>query len=429
MSDSSSCARGARPVRVSAERVFELVRHLTERDREIAMVLFEQQVLTTDQLQLLFFSSRRRAQDRLLFLYRHRVVDRFYPPAPFGLGKAQAHWLLDETGAILVAARLGVERKKLGWQRRDDWGSHPQLAHRLETNRFVTDLIAATLPDPTVGVTWWAGPAQAARRLDIHPHVPAPRPDAGFALACPAGEVECHLEWDRATEAKQQLRRKLRAYMQVCEVWSYSEWPPVNLLVVVPNAARLAVVEEVVAGLREDTKFPFFTAWDVYAATAEDLARQGPLGRVWSPLSDRGPVRALTELRPGGRAGDPGAALGRRWRHDRPDFWPQLSPLGRAATPREVPGVAEEASDPVQPCGADVAPAASPTTDTDPAEMRHPARDEGFLARRRAELEEELRADIAAARARRGGTGPADLRPSEIAGFMDDPEPGEEGSW
>jgi hypothetical protein len=61
--------------------------------------------------------------------------------------------------------------------------------------------------------------------------------------------------------------------------------------------------------------------------------------------------------------------------------------------------------------------------------MRHPAADDGFLARRRAELEEELRADIAAARARRAGTGPADLRPSEIAGYMDDPEPDEEGSW
>ena len=75
-------------MRVSAERVFELARHLTERDREIATVLFEQQVLTTDQLTLLFFSSTRRAQDRLLFLYRHRVLDRFYPPAPFGCHRA-----------------------------------------------------------------------------------------------------------------------------------------------------------------------------------------------------------------------------------------------------------------------------------------------------------------------------------------------------
>jgi hypothetical protein len=90
-------------LRVSAERVFELARHLTERDRAIALALYEHQLPTTDQLTLLFFSSKRRAQDRLRFLYRERVLDRFYPPRPFGLGKPQAHWLLDEAGAILVA--------------------------------------------------------------------------------------------------------------------------------------------------------------------------------------------------------------------------------------------------------------------------------------------------------------------------------------
>jgi hypothetical protein len=94
-------ARGCRSV-------FELARHLTWRDREIALCLYDHQVLSTGQLQPLFFTSRRRCQDRLLFLYRHRVLDRFYPPGPFGSGKPQAHWLLDEAGPILAAASLGV---------------------------------------------------------------------------------------------------------------------------------------------------------------------------------------------------------------------------------------------------------------------------------------------------------------------------------
>ena len=97
------------------------------------MCLYGQQVLTTDQLALLFFSSRRRAQDRLLFLYRERVSIASIRPRAFGAGKPQAHWLLDEAGALLVAAMLGVDRKQLGWQRREDWCSHPQLAHRLES--------------------------------------------------------------------------------------------------------------------------------------------------------------------------------------------------------------------------------------------------------------------------------------------------------
>jgi len=91
---------------VSADAVFGLARHLTGRDREIVLRLYDQQVLTTDQLELLFFSSRRRCQDRLLFLYRHRVVDRFYRPSPFGAGKPQAHWLLDEAGEIRPTYRV-----------------------------------------------------------------------------------------------------------------------------------------------------------------------------------------------------------------------------------------------------------------------------------------------------------------------------------
>jgi Replication-relaxation len=134
----------------------------------------------------LLYTSRRLCQDRLLFLYRHRVLDRFYPPSPFGSGKPQAHWLLDESGPILVAASLGVEPKQLGWSRREDWASHRQLAHRLETNQFVCELIAATRPDTRMGVTVWDSTRRAAERLDNRRLV---RPDAGIVLDVPAGAI------------------------------------------------------------------------------------------------------------------------------------------------------------------------------------------------------------------------------------------------
>jgi Replication-relaxation len=122
-----------------------VAKRTTERDREIAWFLYRQKILTTNQLRLLFFSSLRRCQDRLLWLYRHRVIDRFYPSGPFSLGKPQAHWLLDEVGAHLVAARLGREQKSLAWDRQQDFHAHAQLAHRLESNAFVCSVIAATL--------------------------------------------------------------------------------------------------------------------------------------------------------------------------------------------------------------------------------------------------------------------------------------------
>jgi Replication-relaxation len=321
-----SSQESGRAPRVSAERLSELARHVTERDREIALCLYEQQLLATDQLTLLFFSSKRRAQDRLLFLYRQRVLDRFYPPSRFGAGKPQAHWLLDEAGAQLVAAALGVERKRLGWQRRDDWGSHRQLAHRLEVNRFVTDLIAATLLDAMLAVRAWSGPRAATERLERRV-----RPDARLLLQTAVGaDIECLIEWDRATEPAERLAEKLHRYRIAERKLRYHDREPRSILFVVPGHGRLETLRCLPAPCSDESS----TArerWPVFATTVAALRRDGALARVWQPISRTGePPRALNELpaRSDLRAADPRIALGRRWRHDQPDFWERLSPLG-----------------------------------------------------------------------------------------------------
>jgi Replication-relaxation len=344
----------SRARRVGADRVFELARHLTERDREVALCLYDQHVLTTDQLTLLFFSSKRRAQDRLLFLYRQRVLDRFYPPSRFDAGKPQAHWLLDEAGAHLVAASLDLGRRHLDWQRRDDWASHPQLAHRLEVNRFVTDLVAATLADRGLGVVGWFGPRQAAARLGERMRGTV-RPDAELILTTARGPVDLLLEWDRGTETLDRLDEKLRRYRMAEYKLRYEDEEPRGILFVIPGRRRLDNLRDLCAELDRDG------SWPILATTARELRAGGALTPVWHRLDADDPPRRLTELPVRGDLGDVDAALalGRCWRHDAPGFWERLSPLGR------VPAAATE----------------------------------------------------------------ADLRPSGIAGYMDDPEPDEEGSW
>jgi hypothetical protein len=325
-------------VRVSAERVFELARHLTERDRAIALALYEHQLLTTDQLTLLFFSSKRRAQDRLRFLYDERVLDRFYPPRPYGLGKPQAHWLLDEAGAILVAASVGVERKQLGWQRRDDWGSHPQLLHRLEAHRFLTDLISATLADGSLSVSEWCGSRSARSRLESSSAHEAPIPDCGFVVETTPGPIECYLEWDRGTETLDHLTGKLSRYWH-SEAVSNRE-RVVNLLFVVPTERRMQALVDAVAGdakRRQEDQYNWFTpSWPLSAALTRELGAQGPLARVWRSLRDPNQRARLSELP--ARAEllpiDRERCLGLQWRKDQPDFWQTLSPLG--VSPRPV---------------------------------------------------------------------------------------------
>ena len=342
---------------MGAEHVFELARHLTERDREVALYLYRHRVLTTAQLQLLFFSSRRRAQDRLLFLYRNRVLDRFYPPAPFGCGKPEAHWLLDEAGALLVAAVHEVERKQLGWQRRDDWGSYPQLAHQLETNRFVTNLIAATLSDPGLGVSEWWPPAEAADHLNQRRRGRV-LPDAGFYLETPAGPIECYLEWDRATETQERLTEKLLAYRRAeAELFDEGKAPRC-VLFVVPGPRRLETLRRAYQDFEQErarrdrgSVYSLDGRWPLIATSAGRLLAEGHLAAVWERLDGRlGSPLALSDLpvRQDMNLVDPNATLGRRWRKDDPDFWRRLSPLGtaRLSPTEEAAQITPEPTDP-----------------------------------------------------------------------------------
>jgi hypothetical protein len=341
-------------VRVSAERVFELARHLTERDREIALALFQHQLLTTDQLTLLFFSSKRRAQDRLRFLYDERVLDRFYPPRPYGLGKPQAHWLLDEGGAILVAASLDVERKELRWRRRDDWGSHPQLVHRLEANRFVTELVAATLRERSLGVSDWWGSRGASARLSDGRSSGRPVPDGGYCLETPAGPIECYLEWDRGTETLARLGEKVKLYRRA-ERRAPTERERVNVLFVVPSERRVRALAEALAAddERHDSDSAGWSRprWSYVVALQSALATGGPLAPVWRSLAEPARVCALSELR--ARTDLPpfdlARCLGREWRKERPDFWQALSPLGVPSPPTHAGGAETEPADAATP--------------------------------------------------------------------------------
>lgn len=324
----SSSTSSARQGRVTADQLTELANHLTDRDREIALALYEHRILTSSQLTLLFFSGRRRAMDRLLFLYRARVLDRFYPPRPFAHGKPQAHWLLDEAGAHIAAACLGIDRRQLGWRQRENWSTHPQLAHQLEINTFITDLIAATLPHPHLGVAEWQGSGTAKDQM---PDGVALVPDAGFFVSTPAGLLACLLEWDRGTEPGSVLEHKLRMYRKAA---GRSGWRSC-VLFVVPGARRARTLEDAMS--RAGSASQYGEEWPVFVATVPELREFGPLGPIWQPLGEhRVPLRLealpASDLEPP----DPADALGRRWRKDRPGFWHALSPLGTPAPIKEV---------------------------------------------------------------------------------------------
>jgi hypothetical protein len=288
----------------------------------------------------LFFSSLRRCQDRLLWLHRNRVIDRFYPAGPFSLGKPQAHWLLDEVGAYLVAARLGIDRKSLAWDRQQDFHEHAQLAHRLECNAFVCGVIAATLSADRVWGSAWELGWEAIKRHWPNPGYELVRPDASFTLSTPYGLVVIALEWDRATEPMATLLSKIRRYGSTLE--SAHAQRMNNVCFVVPSERR---AERLLAEGRQEAKHvPEARFW---VTTTARLRRNGPLGEVWRCLDheDRPYGMAEFEFLDGVQTTTREQALGRRWQVPMPERWAELSPLRASGRPLDEPPAAENDDD------------------------------------------------------------------------------------
>ncbi len=311
-----------RRARVGGSVAWEVSKRTTERDREIAWLLYRQKILTTDQLRLLFFSSLRRCQDRLLWLHRHRVIDRFYPAGPFSLGKPQAHWLLDEAGAYLVAARLGIGRRSLAWDRQQDFHAHAQLAHRLECNAFLCSVIAATLSVDDAWVSAWELGWEAIRVYWPKPGYEMVRPDATFTLSRPYGLVVIALEWDRATEPMAMLISKIERYRLTLD--DADAHRTTNVCFVVPGERR---AERLLSEGREKAKHvPKARFW---VTTTTQLASNGPLADVWRCLDheDRAYGMAEFEFLDAAQTTPREQALGRRWQVPMPERWAALSPL------------------------------------------------------------------------------------------------------
>ena len=120
-----------------------LAARLTARDRWLLRMICEHRVLTTGQITQLAFGTTRAATARMTTLYQYRAVDRFRPLAP--AGSSPLHFILDEAGAMLLAAEDGITPADLGYRRDRSMAIalSPRLAHDTGANGIFTALAAA----------------------------------------------------------------------------------------------------------------------------------------------------------------------------------------------------------------------------------------------------------------------------------------------
>jgi hypothetical protein len=226
--------KGSRPRRVTETQIAALGGRLTDRDRLLALDCYEHQVLTTEQLQRLWFPSVRATRYRLQALYSLRVLDHFRPVLKRGEGSAPYHWILDEAGAYVVAAEQGIERREVRWRHSHALtiAASPTLAHRIETNEFFTRL-AQDARAAHGTLSEWYGERTTHTMLDG-----IAKPDGYGVLTLPdRAPIHVLLELDRGTETIDRLRDKGERYARAIPRGALRHTNPLVLLAV-PTAAR-----------------------------------------------------------------------------------------------------------------------------------------------------------------------------------------------
>lgn len=275
-------------------------RRLDQREREILRALYDNEVLLTYQLKVLFFSSLRRCQDVLKKLKDLKLVERD-TPAQVGSGRAQSMWTLTESGVRVVAVLLRKPRSHLDWMPRDSFhASDKHLDHLLGVNRFFVSLVEASLLHEGHGLEKWVPAKQVVSKNNWVTH------DGLGRYQHPDGACDFYFEYDRATEWHDQLMRKLRGYILMAIKWTEEgaqHFP--NLLVTVPTEKREAAFEKAMVAAVESldnidertvVSLPFFIT------SEERLATDGVLGKVWRCFVPAPKGRKLAEALLAGRA-------------------------------------------------------------------------------------------------------------------------------
>jgi hypothetical protein len=232
-----------RPRRFTDQDALRLAAHVTERDRQIAMDCFEHHVLTTSQIKRLHFTNTRAATARLNVLYRLRVLDRFRPSLPRGQGTAPYHWILDEGGALIVAAERDVQRAKLGWQHTVAVrvATSPKLTHHLEVNEFVVRLAVEAQAAGGVLAEWYG-------ERTLHGFFNGKLIPDSYAVLRLHDRASLHVlvELDRGTETLERLRAKAEHYDRKLRYRPWREVDPI-VLFVVPSERRAHTVTSTLA--------------------------------------------------------------------------------------------------------------------------------------------------------------------------------------
>jgi hypothetical protein len=281
---------------VRAERNISRARAsaVDERDHQVLLLLLEHKTLTTSQISSLCFRSLRRCQHRMRELKEMGLVSSFSVGRGFGEGRAPACWYLTKPGLVEIADGKDVRTSDLAWVPDSSYRFNKLLAHRLGVNAFFCALAEASRAlQGHCLATWRPEHWVRTKAAEI-------KPDGFGRYLHPGGACEFYLEYDRATEARGALTRKLEGYLRLAAGWTREQelvgFP--NLLILVPEEEREG---EVATAFRSattslHTSGSLSSSFPLYVGSEDRLTELGVLGAVWKHVSTDGRRLSLVDL-------------------------------------------------------------------------------------------------------------------------------------
>jgi hypothetical protein len=239
---------------------------LTEREKHIIQAVYEYRVLTTQQLQTLFFPSLHQAYARLSLLYHHGFLERSFLGVQADKMNTPTLYLLDKRGAELLQAELGGD---IAWSRSEKNVTATFLEHTLAINT-VRVALAKACEQPGFALVQWKGENEIKADYDYvtirgdlgRIQSVSVIPDSYFAIETPKGKAHFLLELDRGTMTTSRFKTKIRAYRVYYESGAYQrryETRSLRVLTVTTSAARVANLRRVTEEAEGKQRFWFTT--------------------------------------------------------------------------------------------------------------------------------------------------------------------------
>ena len=173
-------------------------------------MLYRHRALTTDQLAEMYFDNLNTAQHRLTTLYKLRLVDRFQP-LDHRYASLPFHCVLDQLGAMVVAAERGEDLDKSRWRADKALaiGKSQRLRHLVGVDRFFSALVAESRRREDCNLSLWWSERHCASQFDR-----IAQPDGLGVWEEASNRVVFCLEYDRSTETLDRLEKKLESYVR-----------------------------------------------------------------------------------------------------------------------------------------------------------------------------------------------------------------------